>query len=372
MTKAIAAPGLLACQCGSRDLEPGEQHVVCRACGQRFGVFRGILDFRDPLLDRSVGFDCDQDRQLAEKMAEIFDATSTFNELLSAWEILIRMQGRGEAISDLDPGNFIAKHGIKPKPMRPDQIGHGYAILDKLPRYLAASPCTLPHRGIALEDGAGHGLHIEGFAANFTHVFVVDLSLPYLLLAKRILEERAIPNVTLVCASVERLPFIDACFDFIHSNNVIEHVLDQAALFGEAHRTLKDSGVLFLHSPNRFSLYFEPHFRLPGFGFIPTPIRRRIIWARQGRDIDSIRLLSLGELRRLADSAFVNPPRISFIPRGLSGTATGGSLRDAFLKILNSKHFGAFFSYLINRALLAVMPYHVAICCKTPVDTRRQ
>jgi SAM-dependent methyltransferase len=312
-----------------------------------------------------VGFDCDQDRQLAEKMAEIFDATTTFNELLSAWEILIRMQGRGEAIRDLDPGNFLANHAIRPAPMRPDQIGHGYAILEKFPRYLADSPCTVPHRGIALEDGAGHGLHIEGFAANFAQVFVVDLSLPYLLLAKRILEERAISNVTLVCASVERLPFTDACFDFIHSNNVIEHVLDQAALFGEAHRLLNDRGVLFLHSPNRFSLYFEPHFRLPGFGFIPKPIRRRIIRVRQGRDIDTIKLLSLGELRRLADGAFVNPPRISFVPRGLNGTATGGSLRGAFLKFLNSKHLGAFFSFLINRALLGVMPYHVAICCKT-------
>jgi len=43
-------------------------------------------------------------------------------------------------------------------------------------------------------------------------------------------------------ASTQRWPFPDACFDFIVSNQVLEHVRDPWLVFGEIGRTLKEGG----------------------------------------------------------------------------------------------------------------------------------
>jgi ubiquinone/menaquinone biosynthesis C-methylase UbiE len=182
----------------------------------------------------------------------------------------------------------------------------------------------MPPNNIALENGCGLGLFIDGFATHFKNLVVLDFSLCYLLLAKKIAEERNLNNVTLVCGSVECLPLRADTFDFIHSNNVIEHISNQKALFAEAKRVLKEKGLFLVLSPNRFSAYFEPHFRLPFFGFIPKPIRRKIIQMRQRRSIDEISLLSLSELRALSAGQFGENVTVSFIPRYLNKTVTWG------------------------------------------------
>ena len=91
-------------------------------------------------------------------------------------------------------------------------------------------------------------------------------------------------------------------------------------------------------SPNRFSLYIEPHFRLACFGFIPTPLRRMIIRRKQNRDISDISLRSLGELRSLARNAFGRHVTASFIPRRLQQTATGGMMRGLITSKIGRAH----------------------------------
>ncbi len=44
--------------------------------------------------------------------------------------------------------------------------------------------------------------------------------------------------------------FADSFFDFIHVNNVLEHVLDPVRMLLECRRIIKDDGVLFLSVPN--------------------------------------------------------------------------------------------------------------------------
>ena len=123
-------------------------------------------------------------------------------------------------------------------------------------------------KDVCLENGAGHGLFVEGFSKNFDTVLVVDFSLSYLILTKKICEEKKISNIFLLCANVEKLPFKNNLIDLVHSNNVIEHVTKQDKMINEINRVLSLEGLLFLLSPNKNSAYFEPHFTLPFYGFL--------------------------------------------------------------------------------------------------------
>lgn len=77
-----------------------------------------------------------------------------------------------------------------------------------------------------------------------------------------------------------RLPFDDASFDLIISDQVFEHVLDQVSVFRELHRITKPGGRHFHIIPSPYRL-LEPHLRVPFGGVIATPGWYRF-WARLG------------------------------------------------------------------------------------------
>lgn len=324
-----------------------------------FTVHFGIPDFRDPQLDQTAAFDYEIDLARARALEKAVPITTTFHELQQLLAVLTELGKSGIHPDTVDVPTLMKERGIKPKPASSADLAHGLSSLDKTRLYCEQSCKTMP-TGVALEDGAGHGYFIAGFARHFEHVVVLDFSYSYLILARRMMEEFKVTNVTLICGSAERLPLANGSIDYVHSCNVIEHVSNQAAVFEEAHRALKQGGMLFCVSPNRFSLYTEPHFRLPAFGFIPEPIRRRIIQHRQGRSIDDIGLRSLSEIRGLATDHF-SEVEISFIPRMLRSTATGGLIRSTIVAVLNSP-LGAVLDLAVNKALLGAMPYHTLRC----------
>jgi SAM-dependent methyltransferase len=231
----------------------------------------------------------------------------------------------------------------------------------------------MPRKGVILENGSSHGKYLHGFSAAFERVIAIDFSMCFMVLCKKLVDEARLDNVTLICANAERLPLDSGSIDFIHSNNVVEHVSNKAAMFREAGRVLADDGLLFVLSPNHFSAYVEPHFGLPFYGFIPESIRRAYVSAKveplSGFGVDDIALLSLRQLRRLLKAEFPTV-RISFIPSRLRSTVMGGRIRGALVKALNSP-LGNVANLLINRALLGIMPYHAALCSKQPFAPSR-
>lgn len=361
----------LACLACASDLVRSEgESLSCEGCGRSIPLMRTIIDSRDAERDQSAGFSISRDNALAAKLDEAFDLVTTANEVIKLYELLRDRAETGEDVAAIDVRQVIHDNRIAAEPLRGEQLVHGPAILDKLDQYLGDAGQALPSNDMVLEDGAGLGLFVDGFAKRFKRLYVVDLSLCYLLIARKIIEERGLDNVVLICASVEHLPLKEGIFDFVHSNNVVEHVSDQRALFREARRVLKPRGVMFVLSPNRYSLYFEPHFRLPGFGFWPRPISRRIVRKYWNHDIDDVGLLSLNELLGIASEQFGANIRASFIPRRLQTTVTGGRIRDTLVNLLNSRAFGPPSDFVVNRMLLPVMPYHVLVCSKPSAEKR--
>lgn len=85
------------------------------------------------------------------------------------------------------------------------------------------------------------------------------------------------------------LPFTDGFFDVVITNHVIEHVggrAEQLTHLREIARVLKDDGVGYLATPNRWTLV-EPHFRLPLLSWLPAKARNSYVrLARRGERYD--------------------------------------------------------------------------------------
>jgi SAM-dependent methyltransferase len=108
-----------------------------------------------------------------------------------------------------------------------------------------------------LELGSGEG----GTAAVFSkdnNFISLDLSLLRL--------QRQPDTIIKINADARNLPFKQSQFDLIILQDVIEHMPDNNGLLSYLSRFIKKDGIIFLSTPNRFSLLnfiSDPHFGLP-------------------------------------------------------------------------------------------------------------
>lgn len=123
--------------------------------------------------------------------------------------------------------------------------------------------------------------------------------------------------------------FADASFDVVYSNSVIEHVGgpdDVAAMAREIRRVGRS---YYVQTPNKH-FPIEPHFVFPWFQYLPQSARvalvRRFELGWEGRHpdaaearalVDSIRLLSRRELRKLFPDATITAERVAGLPKSL-------------------------------------------------------
>lgn len=92
------------------------------------------------------------------------------------------------------------------------------------------------------------------------------------------------PDIDFQVAPAEKLPFPAETFDFVNMSSLIEHVDDWRESIREATRVLKPGGVLYLSTSNRLWPKQAEIRHMPGFGYLPGRLQRRIYaWAMENK-----------------------------------------------------------------------------------------
>lgn len=115
-------------------------------------------------------------------------------------------------------------------------------------------------------------------------------------------DQRTQKSVQLILVGDERLPFRSGSFDIVITNHVIEHMRDQEEHLREIHRVLRDGGVCYLATPNRYGL-LEPHYQLPLLFWFPRRLSDLYLRLARGVTSHDVRPLSAASLNKLATTA---------------------------------------------------------------------
>lgn len=147
--------------------------------------------------------------------------------------------------------------------------------------------------GRILDDGCGLGTYLAAFARYSDARFGLEVEFDRAL--------RAAARATGVAQGTgEYLPFAANTFDFVFSNEVIEHVEDDARYAAEMVRVARPGGRLLVFCPNRWypveqhGVFWRGRYRfgnIPLVNYLPDPVRNRLA--------PHVRTYTAGALRRL-------------------------------------------------------------------------
>lgn len=272
-----AAPGIVCRECRASLPVPSEGDLSCPNCGSAYPVVAGIVDLRRDYPDPYLTLE--QDLAEARALAERFDELDFAGLLALHW----RRSGKPPELVE----RFVAREA------------GGDARSNEYLKAIESRRGALGRQDRFLEVGCGAAGLALAAAGRAGSVVASDVSMRWLVLAKKRLEEAGVGNVLLVCSGAEDLPFEDETFDVVAASDVVEHVADQAAFTVGCARVLRSRGMLFLATPNRYSLGLEPHVRLWGVGLLPRRLARRYVVAVRKTPYDHVRLLSAWALARL-------------------------------------------------------------------------
>lgn len=155
-----------------------------------------------------------------------------------------------------------------------DRARRGHAVLDlasrdlkaiKIARLIGAHIGQPPRRMLEIGTGSGGIAHYFGTSGamgwDVEAIDVEDVRL-------------ATDGYCFTLVDGVALPFVDASFDVVVSNHVIEHVGDrgqQAMHLAELARVLRPDGIGYLAVPSRWMLV-EPHYKLPFLSWLPRAL----------------------------------------------------------------------------------------------------
>lgn len=132
--------------------------------------------------------------------------------------------------------------------------------------------------GFNFDNGCGLGTWIDAFSPFGGRTFGLEVEMDRAKKAIRF-------GDGVVLAVGEALPFQTGSFDFVFSNEVIEHVADDAACLAEMVRVLKPGGRIAIYCPNRWypveqhGIYWGDRYifgNIPLVNYLPDRWRNRL------------------------------------------------------------------------------------------------
>lgn len=129
--------------------------------------------------------------------------------------------------------------------------------------------------------------------------------------AAKISSQSQISGIIKVNGSALVLPFADGSFDVIILQDVIEHIEHTEIIVKEIKRVLKPQGVLYLSTPNKFSVFniiSDPHWGMPFLSLLNRQNIKSFYLKRfrktEMKRSDIAELLSLNDLLRFFSNCF--------------------------------------------------------------------
>ena len=132
--------------------------------------------------------------------------------------------------------------------------------------------------GRILDNGCGLGTYLEAFAPFSKQRIGLELEF------NRARQARP-HSEGVVQAPAECLPFADNSFDFVLSNEVLEHVEDDSVAMAEMVRVARPGGRVLIFCPNRWypveqhGIYWRGEYKfgnIPLVNYLPGPLRNRL------------------------------------------------------------------------------------------------
>ncbi len=255
----------------------------CSDCKRGYPLHGGIPDFRvfrDPYLTFQ------EDHERTEIVLAALDRYRLEGLLEYYW-----------TFSDITPP------ALRPKFIRSAMLGEQRAqrVLSSFEDGTFQQPIRAQK---VLEIGSGSGNFLVVASEHYDQVVGIDIGMRWLHVSRRRFMDKGLPVPPLVCCCAEYLPFPDNSFDLVVASSTLEFVRDQKKVLSEAARTLKTSGSLYLQTVNRYSLAKNPYAYLWGVGFLPRAWQARYVRWRRGASYESVKLVSFGELKRMAKEYF--------------------------------------------------------------------
>ncbi len=252
------------CPACKQGLEFEDSAYFCAHCSRRYPVLFGIADFR---LRSDRYLDLEEERAKARRLHE-FAQISSFEELLAFYY----------SITDDVPDELALRYlaYAKAAPERGAAIVSAFGPISR-------SDCLI-------DAGCGTGGLLLAAAPHFGTLVGVDIALRWLVICRKRLAEQAV-EATLVCADVEGLPFAAGGFTHAVAADLVENVYDPDNTIAEIARHLRSAGKLWLSATNKYCLGPHPLVRIWAVGYLPKPLRKRLV--KRIRGLDSLRHINL-------------------------------------------------------------------------------
>ncbi len=280
-------------KCRSDNLKDSSDSYCCVECGSEYRIIFGIPDFRTAA--DKIYANIDKETEQIKRLIKMFPAASLQELLETNLEIDKYRKEQNQTAVELISKNI--DNIIK-------SLGVGLGLREFLQLFNIAES-DLSGEEI-LDVGCGFCNNTIALSDICKKIFASDISMTELIIAKKILAEKKIDNIELVCACSEALPFPNNRFRAVLSSGGIEHVTDQGLYISEINRVMDDGGQFIFDSPNRYYPGKEPHVNISMVGFIPRKLMDLyvVILSRRKLNYGGKRLLSYREIFMLLKKHF--------------------------------------------------------------------